>query len=709
MFIYLASSPVFRSMSLGKIGLTQNPYSRQSPYLTGCPPGLTPSYDIGYDAVWETTAKSREELYDLEEAIHDYFRMYRMMRQIPGDSEWFNFQGKSPIDEVRAYIAPQTWCKREVPLSEILPLKRSQTLQKPYRKNLLYIKTRHERNQLLNEIQQPVISAIATFMVDVGTPAGVVIAPCGSGKTIMTTRGIVGVKRCVICCPSQQIQGQWRDTLLSEGVYESSAMYIVGGTGTTDTSEISHILTQEAYCIITTYMSSHLLVGAITNNTEILVLDEAHHMAGVVASEDSGEGRTRRLLMRATALGIKRLSLTYTPRYIKENTAGGTVSTMDDEYIFGKQIASLKIRELIKKGVLPDYRLWTLRDSTRKGGGIAAKAECIWSAWSATEIVRGEEKHILHHLVVFAATIAEAKEIERIFLEKGDAETLVIRVEEGDRLEGPIARFTAAPRAIIINCFVLNEGVDIPIANAVAITYPKQSRGQITQMVLRAGRWYEGKPLFHVLIPIDGDEDLSGLEEVLAALASSDEQIRDEIVTHAMVPSVSGDSGGIAHSILPECILIEEFEANLDAIRRCFTSLRKQLISMGESRYIRHLCIQHGIETSVDYINKLRQAIPDLPDDPRPRSMSWYDFLHPHSTIASRMPVVRLLEEVVRPHGLTSATAYDIWRDQNDINRSIPSTQHIHDGYYALDNIDSFAKLTAIMGVGRAIRGRGGR
>jgi hypothetical protein len=69
MNIYLASSPVFRTMSLGKIGCTKEPYGRRSNYLTGCPPGLIPSYDIDYDGVWETMATTEDELVEYEDEV----------------------------------------------------------------------------------------------------------------------------------------------------------------------------------------------------------------------------------------------------------------------------------------------------------------------------------------------------------------------------------------------------------------------------------------------------------------------------------------------------------------------------------------------------------------------------------------------------------------------------------------------------------------
>ena len=346
------------------------------------PPGLTPSYDIEYEGVWETTATTKDKLFDYEDEVHNYFLKYRMMREIPGDSEWFNFQGNNPYDIVKSFMDSRTWVKRQLSLSEIKPPKRSlRYLRKQYHKNLSYLKTREKRNTILGSLQEPIISNIRSFVFESESKAGYVIAPCGSGKTIMTVKGIRGIKKCVICCPSKQIQNQWKDSLVAESIFNEFQIYFIGGSGTTDIDEIRTLFAQERYCIISTYMSSHLLVDLMQQNTELWIGDEAHHMAGIVAKDETGEGRTRRLLLKATEIGIKRLSLTYTPRFIIDMRDSEKEKmdylTMDDDAIFGPKIAELKIRDLIRKGVLPDYRLWTLRDEARKGTGIIGKADEI--------------------------------------------------------------------------------------------------------------------------------------------------------------------------------------------------------------------------------------------------------------------------------------------------------------------------------------------
>lgn len=709
MYIYIASSPVWWIMFLVKIGCSSELYGRRSTYRTGCPPGCSPSYGIDYYSIYETTAKTNAELMDFEEEVHDYFLQYRLMWEKPGDSEWFNFQGKNPSDEVKRFMESRPWVKRQVPNSEISPPKRSSRyLRKPFYKNLQYIKARSSRNETLTLLQKPVIADIAKFMEDIDNKAGFVIAPCGSGKTIMTSKGIRGVRKIVICCPSSPIQNQWCDTLIAERIFTEPQIHIIGDTGTTDPSIIRTIFEASEFCVITTYMSSHLLVDIIDGSLELLTLDEAHHMAGIVTKDENGEGRTRRLMMKASDIGVKRLSLTYTPRFIiNDDKNDAEYLTMDDDSIFGKKIAELKIRDLISKGVLPDYHLWLLRDEAKKGTGIIGKAECMLEAWNATEIVRGEEKFILHHFIIFALTTQEAKDLEHFFKAK-TTDTCVLRVEQGDKLKEPIAQFTTASRAILINCFVLGEGVDIPIANAVAITYPKQSRGQIIQMFLRAGRWFEGKSIFHILIPTLGDEDLSGFEEVLSALASCDEQIRDEILFRAKPDVKMSDPLPQSHEtcdIVPEHITLEEFEARQEEIKRCFTNIRKNLFPAKESRRIRELCIERGVDTSVEYALLRRDIIPELPEDPRPKGMLWYDYLHPiriHNTLSGTDFVKTILD----PNNLRVGHMYDEWRGVQpiDVIAKLPTVQHITDGFFGTDDTN-FNTLREKFG--KKVNGRG--
>jgi superfamily II DNA or RNA helicase len=681
MYIYVATSPVIGQTSPGmvKLGCTQDPVSRLRTYLTGCPPGASPDCDIYYLSIWQTSAQTIDELYDLEEIVHDKFLKYRCTRRIPGDSEWFKFGGSDDVLRVKSFIESQSWCIREVTISELVPKTRESTfMQKQYHKNLKYTKSQTIRNEKLNQLQGPVISELYNFVQDRTRSAGHFIAPCGSGKTLMTCLGMLGLSRVIICSPAQQIQLQWMKTLVSQHVMDKDNIHYVGGFGTTNKEEISKILENRNYCIITTYKSSNLLADIVNQNVELVVLDEAHHMAGKVANIDSGEGKTRRLLAKCVELNIKRLSLTYTPRIVRGGDEG--ILSMDNEQIFVPLIAELKIRDLINSGVLPDYRIWSLRDEKRTGMGLLGKAECILEAWDSTEMIRNVELHTLHHLVVFASCTQDAIALEQFFA-LTTKDTVVLRVEEGDDLDGPLRKFTDAKRAIIVNCYVLGEGVDIPIANSVAIMYPKQSRGQITQMMLRAGRWYEGKSLFHILIPTLGDEDLSAFEEVLYAMASSDDSILDKIVLKSGVKNKEVDnptSDERTESNTPECIIMEQFEADGDIIKRCFQNIRRNLFP----KRIQELCVRRRIDTSIEY-EDLRTKMPELPVNPKNGNITWFDYLHPN--MVNKLSPKEFVINTLNINSLYSALQYDEWRQTPDIKLRLPSAQHIIDGYFGSD------------------------
>ena len=695
-YIYIATSSVYFASFIVKIGCTENPQSRRSTYLTGCPPGLTPSCDIEYDSIWETNAIDRNELYDYEEQIHNQFHKYRMIRNIPGDSEWFRFQDKHTYDMLVSYLKKLPWVIRQVPLSEILLIKSPlRYLQKNHCKNLSYIRNRNTRDEVLNDMQKPVITKIVSFMNDDTRRAGIITTPCGSGKTIMTIKAMTTtrIRKCVICCPTNPIQKQWEEKIISNGTFLKDDIHIIGNEGTTDEIRISEIFDKDVYCIITTYRSSHLLLDKM-GEIQLLVLDEAHHMVGIVSTtDDKGEGITRKLMKYATENRIKRLSLTYTPRYIFDGSKIDVpYLTMNDEAVFGITIAELKLRAMIDRGVLPDYRLWTLRDESNKGNGIIGKAECILESWNAREVIRGEEKYILDHLIVFASTIEDVRMMETFFKER-TTYTTVLRVESGSNTEDIITQFSYAPRSILVNCLVLNEGVDIPIANAVAITYPKQSRGQITQMILRAGRWYENKSLFHILIPIMGDEDLTGFEEVLYALASCDEKIVDEITVRSNqnadlseLPRINQDTG----NIVPENIMIEEFSADQKEIIRCFNNIKNKLFSTTNITYIQEQCRIKQIDTSIEYKNHRVSHVNELPDDPRPKNMTWYDFLHLAQTNTQRISASEFVKTILEPNNLKVAHIYDEWRkaQPSDIRQTLPSVQHITDGFFGMEHIN---------------------
>jgi hypothetical protein len=145
--------------------------------------------------------------------------------------------------------------------------------------------------------------------------------------------------------------------------------------------------------------------------------------------------------------------------------------------------------------------------------------------------------------------------------------------------------------------------------------------------------------------------------------------------------------------------MIEEFEADADEIRRCFTNIRKNLFHAKDRRRIRELCIERGVDTSVEY-TPLRNNIPELPEDPRPKGMLWYDYLHP--MCSDRLTCSDFVKTILDTNNLRVADAYDKWLGVQpmDIIARLPSVQHITDGFFGKDEtdfntlLDKFGKKT---------------
>ena len=105
-----------------------------------------------------------------------------------------------------------------------------------------------------------------------------------------------------------------------------------------------------------------------------------------------------------------------------------------------------------------------------------------------------------------------------------------------------------------------------------------------------------------------------------------------------------------------------------------------------ESRRIQTLCIEKGIDTSVEYA-LLRNEIPELPEDPLPKGMLWYDYLHP---IRVRLTVSEFVKTILEPNHLHASHTYDEWRgvQPTDVIAKIPSVQHITDGFFQETNFN---------------------
>lgn len=696
-YIYIASSEIYYSEELKviKIGCTENPNSRLSSYLTSCPPSLEPSCDIKFLALYETKAKTKEDLFDYEDEVHCKFYSYRLMRKLPGDSEWFSFSSKvkDPISLIETFVSSRPWFHSSIHINDMnticsLNRKEGGYLNKQYGRNINYIKDEDERSRALSSLQSQIIIDIKIFLENSNSEdcfkAGIIISPCGSGKTKMVLPFVETFKYVIICVPTDSLKSQWMRQIQRPIEYN-----------------------KDNFCIVTTYASSHNLIPLLEYNP-LLIFDEAHHMGGSIISYDDEikEGSTRLFLMRAVELNIKRIFLTFTPRSVYGSKkdklkSSRTILSMHDTQIFGNTIGKLRLRELINRGILPDYRVWILQpgisketneEILRSSTSINIIGQMLLNAWDSKEIIRGNEQYILHHLVVFTKDNLEAKQLEEWFSIKQISfnalkNTTILRVQGGDiDINTKIKSFKEATRSIIINCKVLGEGVDIPITNGVSITYPKQSKEEIVQMLFRGGRWDKNKSIFHVLLPILSNDDTSGFEEVLTSLAYYDKELWNQLIIKNSLSDSKGEKvgedgekgeKGEGEKGEIESIIVNTVEGkDYETLVKVFSNIRSRILGTASKSWktIQKICIAKGIKTSKEY-QSLRIQMTNFPEDPRPKGRSWFDFLNPN---VKKIEEKKFTEFLLR-NNIKSPRDYMNWKSRPE---SFPSKEELSDQYF---------------------------
>jgi len=663
-FIYLGSCPIHEQEGIYKIGCSHDPHQRKENITGVYPPTEKCAW---WMRLWETTAHDHMTMEQYEREVHAEFATERITG--PRHLEFF-YLNPEDLERVEAFITSRPWFVREWHLEDI-----------PRKSRIL--SRSEDRINALCEIQRPIIENIRVFVHDAEMEAAHIVAPCGSGKTVMTCRGVVDMRRLIVCCPSIVIRGQWCETMIREGNFTQDQIFFL-----THPSMVPEVLERSAYCLVCTYASSHHLLDWIsTENTDGIVMDEVHHMGGMVTPTE--EGRTRRLLQRAAKLGIKRFSMTFTPRFMNKTShleiADTTVISMDDETIFGRRIGSLDVRHLIDRGILPDYRLWCIENMETPG--LNGKISCLVRSW--------EEMPFLHHMIVFAEDNHDADQCYNILRARFDH---VFRVRGGDHEnDATIRAFEAVDgRAILVNCRVIHEGVDIPIANAVAFLCRKHSQEEIIQMAYRPGRWFRNKLLFHILHIATDEEDREVFDHINVALASVDTFYLKQMMTRfvqkkkqpidSTMPPSDQDQDQDENNIIVFHPRVAEFD--WQRLRERFELIRNKM--MNTHHHVATLCHQKKIATSVEY-KHLRDQIQELPLDPRPPRTTWYDFLHPEDKKIS----LDDMRSRIAIHNIHCASDYKTFS-------LTPSIQHILDGYFP--GIDSFHTLlsTTFINTGRS-------
>ncbi|MEU9331228.1 helicase-related protein [Streptomyces canus] len=261
---------------------------------------------------------------------------------------------------------------------------------------------------------------------------------------------------------------------------------------------------------------------------DVLVCDEAHRTVGNL-------NKPWAMLLDAQQIfAHHRLFVTATPRNFEPEPGQDLpvdieVASMDDLNLYGPVVFRLSLADAIDRGLLADYRIVAvdvddadLRAVLNRNPMLAADSEGLRVAAAQVALLRAMHQHDLRRALVFCPLIKAAG----IFAETL-TETAALMPK---RMQGPLqvgtvnsnqsryerltqvsafkeASLTSSDkkplRAVLTNCAIFAEGVDVPSIDAVLFTSPKTSTYQIVQAVGRALRPLPGEAkVAHIIVPV---------------------------------------------------------------------------------------------------------------------------------------------------------------------------------------------------------------
>ncbi len=397
---------------------------------------------------------------------------------------------------------------------------------------------------------------------------GNVIMACGTGKTLTSYwidkemhNSVV-----IVAVPSlyllSQMHGDWSAQMTSE---KRKYNFILIGSDadydeakcdfkhlllTTNTDEITkkltYLMNQKRILktvLICTYQSADKLIAALkqTNITpDMCIFDEAHKTVGQKDKQFS-------LLLDDNTIKIdNRLFMTATQRYFNGND--DNILSMDDVNWYGHNIATFNTSLAIKGGLLVDYQIVMMYINDEYIEKFVKENKFAWynnkiidAQQLATGImlIKEFQQGNCHHLVTYHNSIKSSKNFRELLENLIKSLGLVINVFDVDGTHSMSQRnrifrcFTCAKNAIIVSARVLNEGINIPIIDAVCFVDPRMSIIDIIQCCGRAFRLFLEKLLAKIYVPIvlngevdiENDNIFGNVVSVLRALSTTDDDI----------------------------------------------------------------------------------------------------------------------------------------------------------------------------------------
>ena len=368
----------------------------------------------------------------------------------------------------------------------------------------------------------------------------------------------------------------------------TAGLYDIVAPATTDENTLfanvsrSHT-TNRRTVIFSTYHSLGVIAAAQKlgmGEIALVICDEAHRTTGVTLAGAEESSAFVQIHDNANIKADKRLYMTATPRIYggqsrtKAQAAQATLTSMDDEKVYGPEFYRFTFADAVEANQLCDYRVLVFgvdesfisRDfqqvlgdsdldlSLNDAGKIIASLNAMSKKQSQFENFE-QDPNPMQSVVAFASRIKESEAFRDSFNQiahsyDGGTEGGIYLADHVDGRNNMLVRSrkldwlrdSGDECHVLSNAKCLTEGVDVPALDAVLFLSPRSSQIDVVQAVGRAMRKSDstGKKFGYIIIPVTVpatenyekivlDRKFNPTFQVLQALKSHDEDFYDTI------------------------------------------------------------------------------------------------------------------------------------------------------------------------------------
>lgn len=356
---------------------------------------------------------------------------------------------------------------------------------------------------------------------------GVIVMPCGSGKTItslMIAKGMK-IKRMVVFVPSILLVKQWLPTI--------KEMFPDKILGTTPS--------QSCDILVMTYHSSYKIYNHELQ-FDLAIYDECHHLS----ITNTPSNKSFRQSLEITTGNKLFITATF------KKTRSGDAIYNDNITYFGNIFAHYTTGWAIANKIITDYRIQLMMFDKKDLTMYESILEFVLSEqiyMSVLVALQNIQRNTSTHILIYANTIANANLIIKyidLFLEHKYFELNDIEYFAYTSKNKPdIRAFERSKFGIIACVYSLGEGFDLPILDTVIFSENMSSEIRIIQSALRPCRLYQSKHEAKIILPLLCDkskcipDDFRKVKKVISEMiADNEEYVKSNIsICHQQIRS----------------------------------------------------------------------------------------------------------------------------------------------------------------------------